>query len=667
MYRSKHSSGRWTLTIDGTIVAEHTARCPFITAVRQEKTYAAVRDGVKAQAREIERVPLKQVLLADAEHITFIGGNHRVCVSLSERCGGVQLALRGEAGWGYEFRLPAIEGEAVFGGGAQCRNVDLRGEQVVNFASERINTPATLQNAFPPRFLHCKKEQRHTGSYAPAPVFVTDCGRLMLFDTTADGLSSFGTDAYHFRFDHCPDALLLAYATDYPALAAVLAARFPNRQYLPDWCHNGMILSVRGDAQTVLEKTFAMLDAGAAVSGVWSPDWCETNRTAVGKQVCEIDETIRPCLRSAIRQMNERGVRFLASVSPCLTRGSRLYEYCREHGWLITRPGGEVYRAQSAAFDFGMIDLTNPDAVFFVKNTLIRKNMLELGVSGWMADLGGFPPFDCALHSGDPLALHNEWPALWAKINRQAIEESGRTEDIFFFINSGYMGVQEYAPLLWNSGQRTSCGKDFGASSVMSTYFSLGFSAVPMAHCDTGVFLSFGRRKCNTELLIRRMEMRAFSLLFYFDESIFQRVTGPFDAEAVVAHRIRLSNVHKALKPYLAKCVREAKAGLPALRPDFYAEMAYSASHDPHSYFLGNDLYVCPVIRPQAHTRKVFLPKGVWVHFWTGKVYAGGDAYAVPAPLGEAPVFYRANCESIALFRAAAAIASQKPRKALCE
>ncbi|MBE7004728.1 MAG: alpha-glucosidase [Ruminococcaceae bacterium] len=656
MFQARIGDGCWTLALDGHEVLRHTPRAPFITAVRHEKTYRAVRGSVKEQVREAERVPLTECAAAGENEFVFSAGDRRVTAALSERSGGVRLAFRGEDGWAYELRLDAAPGEAVFGGGEQYRKVNLRGETVVNFVAEHIKASTVLQKAVLPRALYREKPHKSIGSYAPMPVFVTDKGRLILFETAADGTSRFGKDEYRFCFDRCPDALLLARGADYPALARVLAAQYENRQYLPDWCFDGMILSIQGGTQTILDKAFAMLDAGAQVCGVWSQDWSGENRTVMGKQVWwnwEADETLYPSLRQAIAKLNARGVRFLAYINPYLVKGGKLYDECREKGWLITRQNGEVYHIRSTTFDAGMLDLTNPDAAKYLKDVLIKRNMLDLGVSGWMADFGEYLPVDCVLHDGDPRLLHNEWPVLWARLNREAIEEYGR-DDVFFFMRSGYLGVQKYAPCLWNGDQHTDLTRDYGMPCVMPASFSLGFSGVPVVHCDAGGFFSFGKLKRDDELFIRWMEMCTFSLLMRSHESIRPWANAQFDAPAVAPHTVRLTNVHRALKPYLQRCLREAQAGLPSLRPDFYEAVDYSAGHDPYSYFLGSDLYVCPVIRRKAEKRQVWLPKGVWVHLWTGKVYAGGERHTVPAPLGEPPVFYRAASDYLELFRAAA-------------
>ena len=655
MLKSERTADQWTLSFDGRILFTHSSDRPFATAIRREKTYETDRGTVKEHVTEVARIPLCEVS-ENGDLWMLSAEGHTLSVEPIEQTGGVLLALSGEDGWAYEFRLPAMEHEAVFGGGEQYRQTNLRGETVVNFVSEHIKAKTILEKALLPRVLYREKPHSAIGSYAPMPVFVTDRGRMILFDTTADGKSTFGDECYTFTFDACPKSLTLLSGDSFASLAKQLAARIPNRQYLPDWCFDGMILGIQGGTQTILDKTFAMLDAGAKVCGVWSQDWSGENRTVMGKQVWwnwEVDETLYPDLKGAIRKLNDRGVRFLAYINPYLVKDSRLYNECKEKGYLITHTDGSVYHIKSTTFDAGMLDLTNPDAVRYTKDILIKQNMLDLGVSGWMADFGEYLPVDCVLHDGDPKKLHNLWPVIWAKLNREAVEEYGR-DDVMFFMRSGYVGIQTYAPVLWNGDQHTDLTKDYGMPCVMPASFSLGFSGVPMVHCDIGGFFSFGKLKRKPELFTRWMEMCTFSLLMRSHESIRPWANAQFDAPEVKAHTVRLTNIHATLKPYIRHCADLAKQGLPAVRPDFYEAMDYAESHDMYSYFLGEDLFVCPVIGRKAKTRRVYLPKGEWIDFWTGKAYTGEAEYVVPAPLGQTPVFYRKDSAYSELFRRAA-------------
>ncbi len=659
MFTTRLERNGWTFSLGAETLLAATAERPFATALLREKTYTANRGTVKTEVRETARIPLTVLHTRHDGTLVISGGGHELRATPRQVSGGVEFTLCGESGWAYEFCLPAEKNEAVFGGGEQYRKVNLRGEKVVNFVSEHIKASTIIQKALLPRALYREKKHSEIGSYSPMPIFVTDRRRLIFFDTSADGCSDFSfPDCFRFQFDACPERMLLLRAAGYRGLAELLARHIPNRQYLPAWCREGMILGVQGGTETVLQKTFAMLNAGAKICGVWSQDWAGEKRTVMGKQVWwnwEVDEKLYPNLKDAIQRLNERGVRFLAYINPYLVRGGRLYELCRARGWLITRADGSVYHIKSTTFDAGMLDLTNPEAVRFIKQTLIGKNMLALGVSGWMADFGEYLPLDCVLHEGDPAVLHNEWPVIWARINREAIEEYG-ARDVMFFTRSGYLGIQSYAPILWNGDQHTDYSKDYGMPCVMPASFSLGFSGVTMVHCDIGGFFSFGKMKRDDELFTRWMEMSAFSLLMRSHESIRPWANAQFDAQGVREHTVRLTKVHAALSPYLAHVMQEAAAGVPALRPDFWTAEDFGGSRDPYAYFLGDDLFVCPIVRSGAKKRRVCLPEGEWVHFWSGKTYAGGKRHVLDAPLGQIPVFYRRGSSYAGLFRRAAEI-----------
>ncbi len=646
----------WMLRKHGCTLLRHSADRPFAVAVRQEKTYTANRGTVKTEVREAERVPLTDFQQIGS-NVTLSNGAHQLKISVEEGPMGYTFQFEGEPGWGYIFSLPAKKHEAVFGGGEQYRQVNLRGETVVNFVSEHIKASTIIEKALLPRFLYREMPHGSIGSYAPMPVFVTDRNRLILFDTPSDGKADFTKpDALTFEFDRCPKSLTVLKGDSFADLTKALAERIPNRQYLPDWCYDGMILGVQGGTKTVVDKAFQMLDAGAKISAVWCQDWSGEIRTVMGKQVWwnwEADEKLYPDLKAAIQKLNARGVKFLGYINPYLVKDGKLYNECKERGWLITKQDGSVYHIKSTTFDAGMLDLTNPETVRYIKETLIGKNMLDLGISGWMADFGEYLPVDCVLHEGDPAMLHNVWPVLWAKVNREAIEEYG-AKDAMFFTRSGYLGIQTYAPILWNGDQHTDTTKDYGMPCVMPASFSLGFSGVPLVHCDIGGFFSFMKMKRSEELFTRWMEMGAFSLLMRSHESIRPWANAQFDAPKVKAHTVRLTNVHTALAPYRKHCVQEAQKGIPAIRPDFWFEGQAKKGKDPYAYFLGDDLFVCPVIKENAGKRTVHLPKGEWVHFWTGEAYEGGKKYRVDAPLGQIPVFYRKNSPFAPVFQNAA-------------
>ncbi|MBR3200604.1 MAG: alpha-glucosidase [Mogibacterium sp.] len=654
MLKTEFDGKKLRLTVDGFELLS----TPFVSAIRHEKTYSTNRGTVKETIVELEHAHLDGIERMSDSTFVMSGDGHSLKMEVRECDLGCELFFEGEEGWAYEFRIPAIEGEAVFGGGEQYRQTNLRGERIMNFVSEHITARTLMEKVILPDHRYREKTAESIGSYSPMPVFVTDRGRLFYFDTASDGISKFGIHNYRLKFDKCPRSLMLLHAGDYDTLMRALARKNPPGQYLPDWCLNGMIIAVQGGTDKVISKAFTMLDAGAKISAVWSQDWCGENRTVMGKQVWwnyEYDDKLYHHLPEAIRRLESRGVHFLAYINPYMVKGSRLYNKCAEKGWLIKNKDGSICHMKSTTFDAGMLDLTDPEAVRFIKEVLIKKNMLDIGIKGWMADFGEYLPTDCVLHDGDPAELHNMWPVIWARINREAIEEYG-DKDVMFFTRSGYLGEQCYAPIMWNGDQHTDLTKDYGMPCVMPATFSLGFSGVPLVHSDIGGFFSIGKLKRDDELFIRWMEMNTFSPLMRSHESIRPWANSQFDAQAVLPYTVCLTNIHAALRPYIERCIEQAAEGIPVMRPDFWNAVDYSAGRDEYSYFFGDDMYVCPVIEKNARERTVYLPEGEWTGFWDNKAYRGGSKIRVRAPLGRIPVFYRSGSSFRELFRKAAVI-----------
>ena len=56
---------------------------------------------------------------------------------------------------------------------------------------------------------------------------------------------------------------------------------------------------------------------------------------------------------------------------------------------------------------------------------------------------------------------------------------------------------------------------------------------------------------------------------------------------------------------------------------------------------LGESMMVCPVTTKGAQTRVVYLPKGTWTDYWTGKPYEGKQYLSVLCPIEQVPIFIK--------------------------
>jgi alpha-glucosidase len=279
-----------------------------------------------------------------------------------------------------------------------------------------------------------------------------------------------------------------------------------------------------------------------------------------------------------------------------------------------------------------------------------------------MADFGEGLPYDAVLSSGaDPKSYHNRYAEEWARVNREAIREANREEDVVFFNRSGYSKSPGHATLFWLGDQLVSWDEHDGIKSAVTGLLSSGLSGYAFEHSDIGGYtaidgplLEYHRSK---ELLMRWTELGAFTVVFRTHEGNRPGVNYQiYSDEETLRHFDRLAEVYAAWKPYRMQLVNEAaETGLPVVRHPFihYPDDPEVYGLD-YQFMVGPDLMMAPVLDPGEETVEVYLPAGRWVHAWSGKVYGSterGLYETVPAPIGEPAVFYKKGAEAGERFR----------------
>ncbi|EMV1396644.1 alpha-glucosidase [Escherichia coli] len=289
--------------------------------------------------------------------------------------------------------------------------------------------------------------------------------------------------------------------------------------------------------------------------------------------------------------------------------------------------------------------------------SLLEKLTALLGrqpeLPGWMADFGEYLPTDTYLHNGvSAEIMHNAWPALWAKCNYEALEETGKLGEILFFMRAGSTGSQKYSTMMWAGDQNVDWSLDDGLASVVPAALSLAMTGHGLHHSDIGGYTTLFEMKRSKELLLRWCDFSAFTPMMRTHEGNRPGDNWQFDGDAeTIAHFARMTSVFTTLKPYLKEAVAlNAKSGLPVMRPLFlhYEDDAHTYTLK-YQYLLGRDILVAPVHEEGRSDWTLYLPEDNWVHAWTGEAFRGGEV-TVNAPIGKPPVFYRADSEWAALF-----------------
>ena len=295
-------------------------------------------------------------------------------------------------------------------------------------------------------------------------------------------------------------------------------------------------------------------------------------------------------------------------------------------------------------FEAALVDLTNPAAAQWLQS--IVQDLIDTGVSGWMADFSEGLPLDAALFEGRAETVHNEWPERWARINRLALEDRGVWEDSLVFHRSGNALSPGFARSFWLGDQITTWDDFDGLATVVPALITSGLSGYSMQHTDTGGYLSVSALGItrDQELFQRWVELSASTPLFRMHSTNQPDANHQWNTDPETkAHLARMIQLYTALAPYRRALMTEAEQrGTPLIRPTFYvAPTDERAWAQIDQFLLGDSVLMAPVLTPGTMDVTAYLPEGTWVHAPSGAVYDGAEEVTVSSPLGQPALFVR--------------------------
>lgn len=658
MFEIRQTENGVELRAGGKLILRHSGAHPALFLGSGRERITMYRGNFTVEDRLERRLPLRFEAF-DGEKLIFAipGGIEKYTVGVSER-GGL-LYLTGAAADGFSrlwIRLEAEPEEHVTGGGEQFSALDLRGRLFPIWTREQGVGRNKLTEVT--RLADCSDGgggDYHT-TFFPQPTLVSSRGYFAHLQNYEYSELDFREEDYHeLTLWSSAFSLVLGDGRDYSELLRKLTGLLGRQPALPEWAMKGLWLGVQGGTRRALELRDRCVSGGMDVSAVWIQDWEGKRVTSFGKRLqwdWRWNREMYPGLDGVIAA--DEACRWMGYINPYLVEGGVLFAEAKEHGYFVKRPDGSDYLFDFGEYDCGVVDLTSDAAFEWYKN-VIKTNLIGLGFRGWMADFGEYLPADAVCADGESgLTAHNRWPELWARCNREAVEEAGLLGECVFFMRAGAAGSQKYATLVWAGDQCVDWSEDDGLPSVITAALSLGMSGYGLHTCDAGGYTTLFHLKRDRELMLRWLEFACFTPVMRTHEG--NRPDSNiqiYSDDEMIRDAARLTRMHTALLPYLRECVREnAEEGMPVMRPLFMAEpeCAEAYRRELYSYMLGWDMVVCPVVEQGALTRRVWLPAGEWVHLWSGETFARGS-HTVGAPMGEPPVFYRAESMYAELFR----------------
>ncbi|WP_375748613.1 alpha-glucosidase [Vibrio sp. HN007] len=646
------------------VVFTHSEEAPSLFLGVGDANYDMYRGNFKITDYVTERLPMRKFSVEQAEDKTVItfkfDGEPAIAMTVGETAEG-RLKAEFEAidkkynrFW---MRVNATAEEKVYGCGEQLTYFNLRGKNFPLWSSE----PGVGRNKNSYVTFLADTKDKAGGDYYntnyPQPTFVSDKKYFCHLETTAYADFDFTNEDFHeLQAWNIPEYVLFDAEESFPALVKNITDLFGRQPELPDWVLDGVILGIQGGTEIMLDKVANAKAAGVEVAGAWCQDWQGIKMTSFGKRLqwdWHWNEDLYPGLDTKIHELKEEGVRFLGYINPYVLEDFPLYKEAEAQGFLATKEDGSKYVVDFGEFYCGVVDFTNPDACEWYKG-VIKKNMIDFGLDGWMGDFGEYLPTDCSLSNGVSAEIeHNKWPYRWAKVQHEAIEEAGKTDDILFFMRAGGTGIQGYCHTLWGGDQLVDWCIDDGLASVIPAALSSGLMGNGIHHSDIGGYTTLHGCKRPKELFQRWAEMAAFTPIMRSHEGNRPGDNHQFDSDAeTLAHLARMTKIFKHLKPYIKAAVKEnSEVGIPVQRPLFmHYENDQEAYEIKFQYLFGRDILVAPVYNQGEVVKKLYLPEDEWVHIWTGETFTGGWV-EVDAPIGQPAVFYRKQSENAELIK----------------
>ncbi len=338
----------------------------------------------------------------------------------------------------------------------------------------------------------------------------------------------------------------------------------------------------------------------------------------------EFAEERFPKPEKLVKDLKDMGFKMSIWQLPYVHEATDIYDEAKEKGYF--EKGSDPSNMD------GIIDISNPDAKKWYEGKL--KKLLELGIDAIKVDFGEGIEVDACYEEYTGEEFHNLYSLLYNKIVFDLTKEIHGENNGLIWARSAYAGSQRY-PVHW-AGDTDS---DFTAlASTLKGGLSFGLSGFPFWSHDIGGYFMTPENEC----YIRWMQLGMFSSHARF-HGTSPREPWHFGDKAVEVYK-KFAELRYRLIPYIySKAYKCTEESIPLMRPLILEyENDPNVSNIDDQYLFGSDLLVAPILTKQ-NTRKIYLPEGEWLDFWTKESYSGNQWIEYKAELDKMPLFIKSG------------------------
>jgi alpha-glucosidase len=366
-----------------------------------------------------------------------------------------------------------------------------------------------------------------------------------------------------------------------------------------------------------------------------------------GYRVFTWDQSRYPHHTKLLKDLRSNGFRVITIIDPGVKvePGYPVFDEAYERNLFCKTESGQLYVGQVWPGQTAFPDFVKEDVRHWWGQ--LNAEHVQSGLAGIWNDMnepstGAVPPHamrfdrDGANYPHD--RYRNQYALLMAMGTEMGLRDAMPELRTFILSRAGFAGIQRYAAN-W-TGDNTATWEHLAMSIPMNA--NLGLSGQPFVGSDIGGFVG----SSSGELLVRWYQYGVFQPFMRNHVCKGSDEHYPWSygkgAEAIIREAVQL---RYRLLPYIySSFILSSESGDPIQRP-----LVYDWQHDPNctsndsEFLFGDHLLVAPVVKEGQTRRKLYLPPGEWLCFYSGVRVAGGQTIEVDAPLDHLPLFVRAG------------------------
>ena len=296
---------------------------------------------------------------------------------------------------------------------------------------------------------------------------------------------------------------------------------------------------------------------------------------------------------------------------PYFTPKNRYFHELVEGGMAVRNANGTLN------YEDAVLDLSNQKTVSWYQDKIAH--LIRQGVGVIKCDFGEAAPYDGLYASGKTgFYEHNLYPLRYNKALWEAVKANSADHEGVIWARSAWAGSQRF-PLHWGGDAATNEIGSVGMLGDLRGGLSFGLSGFSFWSHDMGGFVTQ-----SPDDLYRRW--LPFGFLSSHTRAHGAPPTEPWLISKDFTDAFRANAEMKyQLMPYVYAQAKDcSEKGLPMVRA-LFVEFPHDAGAwlVEDEYMYGSQLLVAPLLE-SGSSRTVYLPKGKWIDYQSGKVYEGG-------------------------------------------